>query len=61
MAVQTRAMKKRMMSKRKTARKSPCKGKRPYACAASKLCKNAKGKKRTFCRKKHNAKTHKKK
>lgn len=61
MAVQTRAMKKRMMSKRKTARKSPCKGKKPTACAYSRLCKNAKGKKRTFCRKKHNAKTHKKK
>ena len=35
---------------------SACRGKKPYACAATSGCKVASGEKRTFCRKEHNVK-----
>jgi len=35
---------------------SACRGKKPYACAATSGCKVAAGEKRTFCRKEHNVK-----
>ena len=35
---------------------SACRGKKPYACAATSGCKIASGEKRTFCRKDHNVK-----
>lgn len=51
--VQTRAMRKRSA---RSTRKSHCRGKKPYACIATRGCKRVKGKKRTFCRKKKNTK-----
>jgi hypothetical protein len=60
MGVKTRSVRKIADSKKKTYRarvkRSTCKNKKPYACAASTKCKIAKGKKRTFCRKKKNTK-----
>lgn len=35
---------------------SACRGKKPYACAATSGCKVASGEKRTFCRKEQNVK-----
>ena len=62
--VQTRSMRKTTLKRRKSAkksyarrvRKSACRGKRAYACAATSGCKYTKGKKRTFCRKSRNTK-----
>tara|TARA_B100000767_G_scaffold257843_1_gene266043 strand:+ start:234 stop:443 length:210 start_codon:yes stop_codon:yes gene_type:complete len=41
---------------RKRVSRSPCRGKTKKNCGVTKGCKNAKGKKRTFCRKKVNTK-----
>lgn len=41
---------------RKRVKKSPCRGKTVKSCSQSRGCKNAKGKKRSFCRKTSNTK-----
>lgn len=41
---------------RKRVSKSPCRGKTLKSCNKSRGCKSAKGKKRSFCRKKANTK-----
>ena len=58
--VQTRSMRKRQASRRKSydrrLKKSPCRGKGRATCRRTTGCKYTKGKKRTFCRKGRNAK-----
>lgn len=54
----SKTAKRKSMQKKyaKTSKKSVCKSKKAYACAATPGCKMTKGKKRQFCRTKKNKK-----
>lgn len=43
---------------RRRVKSSKCRGKRARTCGRTKKCKYAIGKKRSFCRKRRNARTH---
>ncbi len=60
MAVKTRAMKIKSLSRKRSYRrrlkKSPCRGKKPDQCRSMSNCKYTSGSKRKFCRKSSNSK-----
>jgi|TARA_Y100000992_G_scaffold96951_1_gene62573 tRNA G37 N-methylase TrmD len=65
MAVKTRAMKIKSLSRKRSYRrrlkKSPCRGKKPNQCRSMSNCKYTSGNKRKFCRKSKNTVRHRQK